>query len=239
MEFLHLLARQRTSARLLVVATVRSEEGTVVLRTLEGQATRVELGPLGADDVAALATAFGRPDLGQLLLERSGGHPLFVVESLRSLTAGQDGLPETLKASVEARVQRAVPEDEEVIRAASVLGPVIEPRLLARLMRSVELDVVQRCERLADSRLLVRSGVQYAFVNDLVQEAVYQGTSEPLRATYHRAAVDLLAHQPEDQWVTGRPSATGQVQQRTGWSRASGRPPPLPSPMPTTCWAGA
>ena len=46
-------------------------------------------------------------------------------------------------------------------------------------------------------RLLIVSGRDYEFANDLIQEVMYATTPEPTRLAYHRRAADLLTGQPE------------------------------------------
>lgn len=58
-EFLHLLVRRISGQRVLVVATVRSEEGTEVLEALRDSGRVLELGPLGEEAVAELARGLG------------------------------------------------------------------------------------------------------------------------------------------------------------------------------------
>jgi hypothetical protein len=47
------------------------------------------------------------------------------------------------------------------------------------------------------ARLLVVSGRDYEFANDLIREVLYASTPEPTRLAYHRRAADLLTGQPE------------------------------------------
>ena len=109
-------------ARLLVVATVRAENDAEVGAALAPVARRVEVGPLGPHAVGQLARAAGQAELADRILERTRGHTLFVVEVLRALTSGEPGVPESLRTAVQARVRRAGPPVEALLRAAAVLG---------------------------------------------------------------------------------------------------------------------
>ena len=108
-ELLHFLGRQPAGTRLLVLATVRAENDAQVGAALAPVARRVELGPLDADAVAQLARAAGQAELAGRILQRTRGHTLFVVEVLRALASGEDGVPESLRTAVLARVRRAGP----------------------------------------------------------------------------------------------------------------------------------
>lgn len=121
-ELLHYLGRHTSGGRLLVIGTVRADEGERVLTTLAGVAERLDVGPLDAAAIARLAADAGQQAHGAEIARRTRGHTLFVVETLRALAAGEEGIPDSLRASVMARVRRAGPQAEELLHAAAVLG---------------------------------------------------------------------------------------------------------------------
>ena len=209
----HYLVRRAGTARLLVVGTLRSEEGSEATALLGQTATRVELGPLDAEAVGLLAGESGQGDRTQAIMARTGGHPLFVVETLRALAAGEAGIPESLRAAVLARLARAGPDIDELLRAGAVLGAAVDPVTLANLLDLTPLEATRRCERAAAARLLVAVGHSYEFVNDLVQEVLYATTPTPVLQVYHRRAADVLVHAPEA--VAVHASAIGD------WARAA------------------
>ena len=196
-EFLHYLARRSGPARLLVIAMVRAEEGASVVDALVDVAGRIDLGPLPADAVAQLALEAGRGELAEVILRRTGGHALFVTETLRGLAAGETGVPESLRAAVLARLRRAGPGTEELLRAGAVLGATVDPAVVAGLLEVPEHVAAHRCEQAAASRLLVVADRTYEFANDLVQEVIHSTIPAPTRLSYHRRAADLLTAQPE------------------------------------------
>ncbi|MEJ2860162.1 ATP-binding protein [Actinomycetospora flava] len=196
-ELLHFLALRPAGARVLVVATVRAEEGTEALTQLDGVGERLDLGPLDAAAVTALADRAGRRDLSAAIHRRTRGHPLFVVETLRGLAAGEVGVPESLQAAVLARVRRLGDEVDELLRAGAVLGAGLDPEVVAGLLALPVPEVARRCERAAAARLLVPTGAAYEFANDLVHEVLYATTPAPVRHLHHRRAADLLAGSPE------------------------------------------
>ena len=53
------------------------------------------------------------------------------------------------------------------------------------------------CELALQARLLVAAGRDFEFANDLIREALYATTPEPIRLAYHQRAADLLTSQPE------------------------------------------
>jgi DNA-binding SARP family transcriptional activator len=211
-ELLHYLARH-ARGRLLILATVRAEEGAPALRALAEVATRLDLGPLPEDAVTSLATSAGQARLAARILHRTGGHALFVVETLRALAAGDDGIPESLQAAVLARVARTGTAVEELLRAASVLDATMEPDLLAALLAVPPAEAVRRCEQALTARLLVVAGRAYEFANDLIREVLYTTTPAPARVAYHRRAAELLSDHPEQ--VAAHALAAGD------WDRAA------------------
>jgi DNA-binding SARP family transcriptional activator/tetratricopeptide (TPR) repeat protein len=196
-ELLHYLARRLGDSRLLVLATVRAEEGEDALHALDGVAGRLDLEQLPAAAVAHLAAAAGQGGLTERILSRTRGHTLFVVETLRGLAAGESGVPESLQAAVLARLRRTGADTEELLRAASVLGAAFDPAVLADLLGVDEQVVAGRCGQALSARLLVVADREYEFANDLVREVLYATTPAPTRVVYHRRAADLLVRTPE------------------------------------------
>ncbi len=212
-ELLHYLIRHAGKARLLIIATVRSEEGAATLTALAGIAHRIELGPLSTAAVRDIAGHAGRPELADIIATRTGGHPLFVVETLHALAGGGSGIPESLQAAVLSRVRRAGGRTEDLLRAAAVLGTAIEPDTLARLLDSSPIATTAECEVALTARLLVVADRAYEFANDLIREVIYASMPMPTRIAYHRRAADLLSDRPEA--VGAHAAAAGD------WSRAS------------------
>ena len=196
-ELMHFLGREPAGARLLVLATVRAENDAQVGAALAPVARRVEVGPLGPDAVAELARAAGQSELADRILEQTRGHTLFVVEVLGALASGEKGVPESLRTAVQARVRRAGPPVEALLRAAAVLGATVDPLTLGVMLDLVPATALELCGTALEARLLVVSGRDYEFANDLIREVLYASTPEPTRLAYHRRAADLLTGQPE------------------------------------------
>ncbi len=196
-ELLHYLARQVGGSRLLVVGTVRADEGRDALQALADVATRIDLGVLPAAAVDRLATAAGLADRSASVLQRTGGHALFVVESLRALSAGDDGVPHSLREAVVTRVARAGAAVDDMLRAGAVLGASFSPVVVARLLDQPLPHVLSCGEDALAARLLVASGRDYEFANDLIREVLYATTPEPTRLAFHARAADLLTDRPE------------------------------------------
>jgi DNA-binding SARP family transcriptional activator len=204
-EFVHYLGRHMSGARLLAVVTLRSEHDQQVGAALAAVASRLEVGPLGRAAVGQLAREAGQSALAGPILERTRGHTLFVVEVLRALAAGDVSLaqgaegimPESLRSAVQARVRQAGAATESLLRAAAVLGAAVDPLVLADVLDLTPAATLERCEQALQARLLLVSGRDYEFANDLIREVLYATTPEPARLAYHRRAAELLTGQPE------------------------------------------
>ena len=196
-ELLHFLGRHLGGSRVLIMVTVRAENSAAVMDALEPVATALEVGPLDLAAVEQLASDAGQGALAADILQRTSGHTLFVVEMLRALCGGIDGVPQSLRGAVQARVRRAGPPVETLLRAAAVIGSAVDPLMLGNLLALSAATAVEQCEQALSARLLVVSGRHYEFANDLIREVLYATTPEPTRLAYHRGAADLLTEQPE------------------------------------------
>ncbi len=203
-EAVHYLARHALGARLLVVATVRREEGAAALSVLDDVSSQVEPRALSETAVAHLAEAAGLADRADDIARRTRGHPFFVTEVLTGLAAGEGPVPESLQGAVLTRVSRAGSTVERLLRAASVFSAEVAPATVAAILGIGGDEAAERCERALAARLLTVSGRDYEFANDLIREVLYASTPAPTRLEWHRRAADLagdnheaLAHHAE------------------------------------------
>ncbi|MDQ1643371.1 MAG: hypothetical protein QOJ90_2722 [Actinomycetota bacterium] len=196
-EAVRYLARQGQGARLLVVGTVRPEEGALALATLADVSTVIEPAVLSDSAVARLAADAGLGDRASAIARSTRGHPFFVAEVLRGLSAGQESLPDSLQAAVLDRVARAGEPVERLLRAASVLSAEVDPDAVAALLGVPSDDAATRCEQALAARLLTVSERAYEFANDLIREVLYESTPAPTRLHWHRRAADLAGDNHE------------------------------------------
>jgi DNA-binding SARP family transcriptional activator/tetratricopeptide (TPR) repeat protein len=200
LEFLHFLTRRAAGSRLLVLATARVEEGTEVLDALGAVAQRWDIGPLPETAVRELADRSGLAGRTTEIMERTRGHSLFVVETLRAMAEQPADravtVPDSLRAAVLARLRRAGASVEELLQAAATLGGSFAPELLAALTDQPAGEVARWAAAAARARLFSEAGSAYEFANDLIQEIAYQATPLPIRVARHRRAAELLADQP-------------------------------------------
>jgi DNA-binding SARP family transcriptional activator len=196
-ELVHYIAQRSADVPLLVLATVRVEEGVEALELLGDVAGRTDVGPLDAAAVGLLAARAGSARLADDIMRRTRGHPLFVVESLRALQDGDRGVPLTLQATVTSRLRHVGPRIERVLRAAATLDDELSVEIVAAMLDQHEEETAGHLEGAVAARLLTPAGDGYEFVNDLVQEVVRETTAAAVRTAHHRRAVALLADRPE------------------------------------------
>ena len=227
LELLHFMARRLAGDRVLVLATVRAEEGAEVLAALADMSRVLTLGPLPPPAVAELARRFGVADVAGPVQERTRGHTLFAVESLRAAAeagGGQAAVPATLRDAVLGRVRRAGPEVETLLRAAVVAGNVVDLEVVAALLGQPVETTAALAERALAARLLVEDegGGGYELANDLVREVLYQTSPGPTRVARHRRLAGLLADRPET--AAGHAAAAGDwAAAATAWMSAAAR----------------
>ncbi len=162
-------------------------------------ATRLALPPLSrsASDKlvkVAMPGADGRQRAG--IVDRAGGNALFLEELVRATVSGQDELPLTVQALLQMRLDRMAKPVREVVRAASVLGPVFWTGAVAM---QCERDVTPELEELERSEVITRqpqsriSGeVEWTFRQALLRDAAYATIIEEDLGELHREAATWL-----------------------------------------------
>ncbi len=188
----------------------------------------IRVAPLSGDETRRLvsglfsASADVLAQVGDFIVTRAGGNPLFVEEIVRNLlsrgllvrqdggwkcTAGCDAVdvPPSLHGLLLSRVDRLPADGRRVLQEAAVLGAVFDEPLLhavasapetlrAALDRLVEADLIQAVERRgAEGR--------YGFTHGLVREVVYQNLLLSRRTEMHervgRALERTVGPRPE------------------------------------------
>ncbi|HEV7760896.1 MAG TPA: BTAD domain-containing putative transcriptional regulator [Acidimicrobiales bacterium] len=190
----------RQGGRILVVATRRPGAGPA-LADGSGRDT-LDLGPL---DLAATETLVGA-DRAAALHDRSGGHPLFLLALAGAAAAAPapapgagpgaaGGLPATIVDAVAQQVAALGPASSS-LRSAAALGPQVDVALLADVLDRPPAALLDDLEQALRSRILVERADGFAFVHELVREAMAGSLSAPRRALLHRQAARALAARP-------------------------------------------
>jgi DNA-binding CsgD family transcriptional regulator len=223
-DVLRAVARRTTDLGVLVVTAARPHPASPAGRRLEeaADAAGTCLRPCPLDDVEIAALV--RHHLGQApgprlttLLAAAAGNPFLARELLTTVVA--DGqvvasedcvelavepyLPEGLSRRMAARVLRAVPDDELLLRAvAAVPGGATPDELAGALDRPLH-DVVTTILGAVAAGVLVDAGSTVAFRHELLRRAVVETTPAPVRrALARRVAEVMLERGPDAERVT-------------------------------------
>ncbi|MGI9596284.1 MAG: helix-turn-helix transcriptional regulator, partial [Acidimicrobiales bacterium] len=201
LAFLRMAGSRLPMLPLLFVVTFRSDiSRRHRLRPTVGELGRLDgigrlsLDPLTRADVAELYIRFNGEPADQLtlaqLLERTGGNPFHVIESL---AAGPDaaGLPASVEDALVARLEQLPTTVLEVVRVAAVAGPITADQLAE--VSGVAPDVYADALRAgAEANVLVIDGDHVSFRHALLAEAARQ-TVLPFEArAIHRRLAERL-----------------------------------------------
>ena len=194
LDALRFIGRRIADSSVLVVGTFRDDEVgpqhplRVVLGDLATSSSvrRMHLLALSPDAVAELA---GGTDLNPTeLFRQTAGNPFFVTEVIASAPAR---IPPTVRDAVLARAARLSGAARVALEAAAVIGPTVEPALLA--------DVVPgdpASDEVLAGGLLVPDGRHYRFRHELARQAILEATDPIRRANLHARVLAALERQP-------------------------------------------
>jgi tetratricopeptide (TPR) repeat protein len=157
------------------------------------------------------------------LYRATGGNPFFLLETLRALlesgmdrndleamgypsatdsrfTSGQAlPLPRTIRAAVEARLERLSAQARQILEAGAVLGLSFPFDLVYPTAGRRELETIDGLDELVARQLLKEMKDKYRFHHEVIRAAVYRGLSRQRRCVLHRRAAEALERlQPDD-----------------------------------------
>lgn len=193
-----------------------------------GAATRVELAPLNAAGVEALlGGVLGQvpPGLAPALGRHTGGNPLFLLETLRSLSesgtlesasAGPLPLPARLGSLIARRLERLSPEAVRVARVGAVAGTDLTPELTAAVLEVHPLDLARPWAELEAAQIMHGA----AFAHDLLAEAARASLPAPIRSVLHgrvALALERPDARPEAARVAHHWQEAGEPQRAAPW----------------------
>jgi DNA-binding SARP family transcriptional activator len=187
-------------------------------RLVEGAAAlTIDLQPLPEAGVQALTAAFlahratesasvesaARPTAAVVsaLWRHTGGNPLFVLETLRSLMdAGGLGtptdalpIPPQLEPLLRRRLERVSDSALRLARVAAVAGSEFDAELAAHVMNLHPLDLVQPWAELEAAQIM--SGLSFA--HDLIAQAARRSVPLPVQALLHASVAAHLQGRAE------------------------------------------
>jgi class 3 adenylate cyclase/S1-C subfamily serine protease len=215
LAFMDHLAGSESRIPLLVLASARPEvlelpgAGAAFVET----AAHLALGPLSGEETAELARArLGAKslptDLQALVLERSGGNPLFAEELVRllqdrGLLESRSGkvalrpgvqvpLPDSIGALIAARLDLLAPERKALLSDAAVVGRTFWVGAVAAVGERETTTVYEGVIELVAKELVrpertssMEGDTEFAFVHALVCDVAYAQLTHADRATRH------------------------------------------------------
>lgn len=196
------------AARHALGALVDDAQGLVLRLQVLGPATVFEL-------VRQLSGAADPQRFAARLEQASGGNPFFMAETLRHwqalqlLSVGADGvwqtpfdqstpdydelpMPDSVRVAVLARVRRLPDPARRLLEAAALAAEPFTPALLAGACALSEVEALEAIDAAVLAQLLrerespAGHAAGYAFVHDLVQQAMDSTLSEARRRLVHR-----------------------------------------------------
>ena len=195
LDALRFVGRRIESTRALVAGAYRDDEvgRQHPLRVVVGDLAtsravwRLPLEPLSELAVGELARA---TDLDPAELHRrTGGNPFYVTEVI---AGGPTRIPATVRDAVLARAARLSAPALATLETAAVIGPVIEPALLATVLDAPE------AEECLSSGLLQSDGRRYAFRHELARQAILEAIDPGRRTSLHAQVLAALEVQPAE-----------------------------------------
>src|ERR1700682_347972 len=156
--------------------------------------TAIALEPLGETAIADLVRHLldtEAPDVIKLVSERSEGNPFYAGELVRSyLEHGSlKRLPDTVQATVLARLDLLPPLERRVLQLGSVFGRAFSAAGVGALETGIGAQAGQLCENLADRDLIrAADSDRFAFRHILIQEVAYSTLPRSERARLHGEA---------------------------------------------------
>ena len=220
-EFLHYVAHRVEGMRLLIVATLRSDEldGRQPSHPRLGQLQResslrtIRLQPLTSRELHELVeeTLKGHQRLPTRVVrdieERSEGNPLFAEELIkdsleRDSTSHQSQLPLSIRAIIAQRASGLSADEKLVLEYAAVLGPRFDPQLLALVLRRDMALVMPALRKAFELNLLLdeeHERFRCRFRHGLTWQTIYDAVPAFQTQTLHREILGMLEAQADNQ----------------------------------------
>ena len=166
-----------------------------------GSAVLLELGPLGADELAGAARGARRAPLPAALTDaivaRSEGNPFFAEELLAAAADGDRSgeLPRGLRDLLLQRVAQLDPATQSLLRLAAAAGRDVGYALLRALAVRPEHDVHDSLREAVEHGVLVADQAtgSFRFRHALLAEAIYATIMPGEREELHAKLADELA----------------------------------------------
>jgi len=210
LDLVALLAHNLAERQVLLIGTYRADELPAEhrLRRLvagllrAGVVTRLELGPLGREELEALLQGRGPaalpPAVTEAIVARSEGNPFFAEELLAAAVEGDADLPHVLRELLGQRVAQLDRQTQDVLRVAAAAGRDVPYRLLAAAADLPEAELRRALRRAVDHGVLAgdQAAGGFRFRHALLAEAIYATLLPGEREELHAWLATELARSP-------------------------------------------
>ncbi|MGG1657969.1 tetratricopeptide repeat protein [Brevibacillus sp. NRS-1366] len=215
LQLLAYLLRGDSKAKLLVIATMRTEEDSAdtvehVVSGLrnERKLAEIDLSPLSEEETKRLMAANIGDALANLhasgIYADTGGNPLFIVETLREWQLGGGNsefqLSPMVKLVIENRLSKLSPVLRWLVSVIAAIGRPVSAAFIAKVANMEEDLAHEWIERLVLVKVLQEEGNgRYDFTHDIIRETAYKLNKESKRRQFHRQIASSLSifHQGE------------------------------------------
>ena len=234
LDWLAHMARRPDPARLMVLATFRPADaaaaktglgGLVTELALHGRCHEISLSPLSLEAIETyLRARLGDGDglspheIAPLLLERTGGNPLFMTSIVNQLAQRESSgrtlgaivsIPPDVRRFIDRQIDELSESDRSLLTAASVIRREFATAAVAAALEAKAEQVEAACASLARQGVfIVKSGSTtwpdgtptevYAFRHDLYRELLYDRLPPTRRALNHAR----VGHRLEVAWAS-------------------------------------
>ncbi|HUK98524.1 MAG TPA: adenylate/guanylate cyclase domain-containing protein [Gaiellaceae bacterium] len=210
LDLIEHLAARLGDARVLLVCIGRPELGELRPQWLRTPWSAAVLDPLPAPDSWGLIDSLGAPaELRETIGRLAEGNPLFIEQVTAFALEASEGatLTASIRAVLQARIDRLDVDERDVLRRAAVLGRSFSFEDALDLIPPGERDRAQG--RLFD---LVRRGLLrpdsageegFRFSHALIRDAVYEAMPKALRAELHEAVAGQVTRTGGSEAVRG------------------------------------
>ena len=222
------LLRAIRDVPITILATFRSDEITrrhplrpwLAEIARDANVERIDLEPLGLDELGAMAHDILGEDLPGLELEeiyrRSDGNPFFAEELLCCRTEIGETLTSSLRDVLMTRIDWLPEPAQHLLSVAAVGGREVEHGTLEAVTGDDDGTMAEHLRMLVDQGLLqptraIDGDDAYSFRHALLQEAVYDALLPTERRRLHRRWAEVLTAHDQDNGRRCRPVGPARV----------------------------
>ena len=162
-----------------------------------GSVERLQLGPLGDDQVRLLVADLSPAAIGEqqvsVIVRRAEGNAFFVEELVGAASQPGSWLPEDLADLLLVRLDRLHDAARQVVRVASVAGRKVAHDLLVAASGLAPAELESGLRQAVEMNLLLPGDGTYSFRHALLGEAVYDDLLPGERVRLHQQYAEALS----------------------------------------------